>query len=72
MQYSRKIGWHNKFKTGDAVRYIPRHAKGNQNHSACENGIVTSIDEYFVFVRFDGDIQSMACNENQLVRGDWS
>lgn len=70
MQYSRKKGWHNKFKIGDTVRYVPIHAKGNLNHSACENGVVTSINEYFVFVQFDGDIQSKACSEDQLIRGD--
>ena len=40
------------FNSGDSVRYIPKHAKGNINHPECENGIVTSTNEKYVFVRY--------------------
>lgn len=40
------------FNSGDPVRYIPRHAHGDINHPDCENGIVSSRNDEFVFVRY--------------------
>lgn len=40
------------FKQGDKVRYIPGHAHGNVNHPDCEDGVVSSINEENVFVRY--------------------
>jgi hypothetical protein len=42
----------NDFKPGDKVRYIPNHAHGKINHPDCEDGIVSSINEVNVFVRY--------------------
>jgi len=42
------------FEPGDAVRYIPGHAKGNPSHPDCENGIVSSKNDVNVFVRYFG------------------
>ena len=41
------------FKKGDRVVYIPLHAKGDRNHKDCEHGIVSSITNKFVFVKYD-------------------
>lgn len=40
------------FKSGDGVKYIPNHADGDPNHKDCENGVVSSINEHFVFVKY--------------------
>jgi hypothetical protein len=40
------------FKPGDRVRYVPRHANGDMSHPDCENGIVSSTNDRFVFVRY--------------------
>ena len=40
------------FKEGDAVRYIPMHAHGDRSHPDCENGIVSSSNALYVFVRY--------------------
>ena len=40
------------FKAGDTVRYVPHHAHGDVSHKDCENGIVSSVNNSFVFVRY--------------------
>lgn len=47
---------------GMRVLYLPRHAQGNKNHPDCEEGTVSSINDRFVFVRFD----------KQVMRFGWS
>ena len=42
-----------KFNKGDRVIYVPKHANGNRNHKDCEHGIVYSLTEEFVFVKYD-------------------
>ena len=55
------------FKPGDRVRYVPYHAYGDQAHQDCEDGIVTSKNDKFVFVRFSLFTEtSQACNPDQL------
>ena len=41
------------FKKGDAVRYIPHHAKRDPKHKDCQNGIVSSTNDKWVFVKYD-------------------
>jgi len=41
------------FEHGDKVRYIPIHAEGNPRHKDCQNGVVSSINDKFVFVKYD-------------------
>jgi hypothetical protein len=40
------------FAAGDTVRYIPNHAFGDVHHPDCENGVVTSTNQKYVFVRY--------------------
>lgn len=54
------------FKVQQHVRYVPYHAHGDTSHEDCENGVVTSISDKYVFVRFNGST-SQACNPDQLV-----
>lgn len=59
------------FKKDDKVKYIPRHAKGDKNHIDCEEGIVSSINDAFVFVRYsrNGILQqtAQATNPDNLI-----
>ena len=48
------------FKPGMRVKYIPRVANKNPNHEACEEGIVSSTNDSFVFVRYENGINSFA------------
>ena len=60
------------FKEGDKVRYIPPQANKNMLHSSCEDGIVSSVNDTFVFVKFfiKGvlDITPKACSPSDLVK----
>lgn len=47
------------FKKGMRVRYAPTHANGNINHSDCENGVVSSTNNTYVFVKYDNKICKM-------------
>lgn len=40
------------FKEGLRVRYVPTHAEGNPSHQDCENGIVSSTNSKYVFVKY--------------------
>lgn len=40
------------FKPGDRVQYVPHHAHGDRAHPDCENGIVSSTNDTYVFVRY--------------------
>ncbi len=54
------------FTVGQHVRYVPYHAHGDLNHPDCENGVVSSISDKYVFVRFKGP-NGEACKPDQLV-----
>ena len=41
------------FTKGMRVRYIPTHAFGDATHEDCKTGVVSSTNEYFVFVKYD-------------------
>lgn len=41
------------YRHGDLVRYIPNHAFGNAHHPDCQNGVVSSVTERWVFVKYD-------------------
>ena len=47
------------FIKGDLVTYIPTHADGNKDHPDCENGVVSSVGNIFVFVKFDNAFMKM-------------
>lgn len=41
------------YEEGDKVIYIPNHAGDRDiNHPDCERGVVTSLNDKFVFVRY--------------------
>jgi len=50
------------FKKGDLVRYIPSYAK-DSSHTDCENGVVSSINDTFVFVKYDNSICKMVTGD---------
>lgn len=41
------------FTKGERVRYIPTHAQGDDDHPDVEDGVVSSTNEYWVFVKYD-------------------
>lgn len=62
------------FQPGVRVRYIPGHAHNDANHPDCEDGTVSSVNEKYVFVRFDQAVSrfgwdgatSQSCNPLDL------
>ncbi len=48
-----------EFKKGQRVRYIPTHAEGDETHPDCQNGIVSSVNDKFVFVKYDNAMMIM-------------
>ena len=59
--FTRRVS-HMGLREGSLVRYIPRHANGNIDHPDCQNGVVSSIGNDVVFVRYgiDGVLQDTA------------
>jgi len=51
------------FKRGDKVRYVPNHADGDTQHPDCQNGVVSSTNEKFVFVKYDNAMCTMTTGE---------
>jgi len=52
-----------EFNVGDVVKYVPRHAYGDETHSDCETGVVSSKNNRFVFVKYyraDGTLKTTA------------
>ncbi len=41
------------FKKGERVRYVPAHAFGDVNHKDCQDGVVSSTNSRYVFVKYD-------------------
>lgn len=51
------------FKKGDKVVYVPNHAMGNKYHGDCERGVVSSINEFNVFVKYDNSMCIMTTGD---------
>ena len=49
------------------VRYVPPHASGPGDAANCEDGVITSWNDTFVFVAFGLGQQGQACKPEQLV-----
>lgn len=49
------------------VRYVPLYANGDPTHKDCEDGVVSSCNDKFVFVRYGLDTYSKATNPRDLV-----
>ena len=56
------------FLVGDPVLYIPKHAYGNDQHPDCEHGVVTSTNEKYVLVLYDGMATPQATDPESLRR----
>ena len=41
------------YKHGDKVLYVPNHANENRRHSDCQKGVVSSVNDNWVFVKYD-------------------
>lgn len=42
-----------EFKKGMRVRYVPSHAYRDFQHKDCQNGVVSSTNDKYVFVKHD-------------------
>lgn len=51
------------FKPRDRVIYVPHHANGNRNHPDCEHGRVSSVNDKYVFVRFDEQVRVLGWDQ---------
>ena len=67
-----------KFKKYDRVLYVPIHVQGDLKHKDCEYGAVSSVNEDYVFVKFDPkhmrvryngdeDITAQCCDPKDLI-----
>ena len=52
---------------GRLVRYIPGHARGDASHPDCEDGVVTSFNSQYVFVRYVKDMTPRATLRRDLI-----
>ena len=53
----------NEFKKGDKVKYIPTHAENDPGHKDCKCGVVSSVNEKFVFVKYNNDMCIMTTGD---------
>ena len=53
---------------GSPVTYIPNHANGDVNHKDCERGVLSSFNDFTVFVRFKAP-NGASCKTENLVWG---
>ena len=51
------------FKKGMKVRYVPKHAHGDTKHKHCENGVVSSVNDRWVFIKYDNLMCTMTTGE---------
>ena len=56
------------FGRGMHVLYVPRHANGDTKHKDCQQGIVSSKNDTYVFVWFTDKTRPQACDPKLLVR----
>lgn len=59
-----------ELKEGDKVRYVPSHAHANVEHKDCEDGVVTTIRDKSIWVRFGSDTHAKLCAPELLVKLD--
>jgi len=52
-----------EFEKGQKVTYIPHHAENDENHPDCQDGVVSSTNEKFVFVKYDNGMCIMATGD---------
>ena len=64
-----------EFTPGTRIRYIPGVAQGNPNDTSCEDGTVSSVNDLYVFVKFDKQVEklgwdgttSQSCDPKDLI-----
>ena len=54
---------------GGKVTYVPWHAKNDKTHKDCQDGVISSWNDDFVFVRYTtGDTAAATHRENLIWR----
>ena len=51
------------FKKGERVRYVPSHVYGQVKHPDCEDGVVSSVSDKYVFVKYDNAVMKMVTGD---------
>lgn len=51
---------------GRKVLYIPHHAHGDASHKDCEEGVLTSFNDSYAFVRYGSDVNSKPTDFDNL------
>jgi len=51
------------FQKGMRVRYVPAHAFADVEHKDCQNGVVSSTNARFVFVKYDNAMGIMVTGD---------
>ena len=54
---------------GGKVRYVPWHAKNDKTHKDCQDGVITSWNDSFVFVNYatEDDPKPQATHAENLI-----
>jgi hypothetical protein len=52
---------------GRKVIYVPNHANDDAGHPDCEEGVITSINDTAVFVRYGSDYGSKGTDRDNLI-----
>lgn len=58
------------FATGERVLYVPSHAHGDAKHPDCERGLVSSANDFNVFVRYYNRKSGELSHRGQATRPD--
>ncbi len=55
-----------EFNKGDRIRYVPSHARGDYTHPDCEDGVVSSVRDNGVFVKYDNSFKVMLTGDEDF------
>ena len=54
------------FEVGTKVIYTPSWVNGDLSHPSCKSGVVTSINNRYIFIKYGNEIHSKATYRSDL------
>lgn len=51
------------FRKCQRVLYVPTHAHGDLDHPDCKRGVVSSVNDWWVFVKYDNAMCTMTTGD---------